>query len=204
VPRTCSRAQHVVYADADLGPAREAVDLLAAVRNASIVLTPHVLFAAESPRGVRIDLIVLNAGTFNGGIVGVSADDAGRAFCAWWAKRTRMLADRVDGRLMDQRWLNLVPHLFGNVAMLKDPGVNVGHWRIESDADVQRTDGGYALRGHPISILHMSGFDPRTPAQWSKYAPGLVASEGTALRELADRYAAAARVPSRREPPGRP
>ena len=115
-----------------------------------------------------------------------------------------MLVDRVNGRLTDQRWLNLVPQLFGNVFVLDDPGVNVGHWRIESDADVQRTDGGYALRGHPISIVHMSGFDPGMPAQWSRHAPGLVASDGTALRELADRYAAcaSARTIPDRDPPG--
>ena len=182
--------RHVVYADADLWLLEKPSTLLAAVREASIVLTPHLVVAAQSPRGMRNDLKVLHAGTFNAGIVGVSADEGGRAFCPWWAKRTLAMADRLDGRPCDQRWLNLVPHLFRNVSMLDDPGVNVGHWRIESHADVQRTPNGYALLGHPISILHMSGFDQGMPAQWSRHAPGLVASEGTALRELADRYAA--------------
>jgi hypothetical protein len=40
--------------------------------------------------------------------------------------------------------------------------------------------------GHRAVIY---AFDPGKPSQWSRHDPDLVAREGTALRELADKYA---------------
>ena len=179
----------VIYADADLWLIDRPESLLRAVLGASIVFTPHAVLPPASPRAVRKDLLLLTAGTYNAGLVGVSEGEVARGFCAWWAERALTLADRPVLKPSDQRWLNLVPHLFRDVLVLDDPGVNVGHWRIESDTDVELSEGCYRLRGHPIALLHMSGFDPAKPSQWSRHDPELVAREGTALRKLADRYA---------------
>jgi hypothetical protein len=182
--------RHVVYADADLWMLAPPSSLLRAVREASIVLTPHVVLPPQSRRALANDLVVANAGTFNAGVVAVSDGVVARGFCAWWAERALTFADRIDGQPWDQRWLNLVPYLFRDVVALDDPGVNVGHWRIESDADVACTQDGASLRGHPVSLLHMSGFDPARPSQLSRHAADLALRAGTSLRELAERYAA--------------
>ena len=179
----------VFYADADLWMVARPDGLLEAMGRADILLTPHLVAPHRIPDDIRLELVVLTAGTFNAGLVGVADSDAGRRFCAWWGARTFTFGSRVDGFASDQSWLNLAPGCFPEATVLADGGVNLGHWRIAGHEEVGDASGRAAWRGEPVSILHMSGFDPEAPERLSRHRPGLPAPPGSALRRLTDRYA---------------
>ncbi len=179
----------VLYADADLWMLARPDPLLDAMREAEILLTPHLVAPLRMPEDLTLELVVLTAGTFNAGLVGVANTDAGRRFCAWWGARATTFADRPRDRASDQRWCNLVPGCFPEAKILAAGGVNLGHWRIAVHDQVGRTADRTTWRGEPVSLIHMSGFDPAAPDQLSRYRPDLIAPAGSPLRDLTERYA---------------
>jgi hypothetical protein len=180
--------RHVIYADADLWMLAYPGSLLAALRHADIVLTPHFVLPHGPHHDLGFERVVLTAGTFNSGIVGVTAGTSAQHFCAWWAQRTLSFSDRIEDRASDQRWLNIAPYLFPGVCALSDPGVNAGHWSIDAYGDVTESACGIAVRGHRITLMHMSGFEPGNPARLTRHRPALLLPEGSPLRGLAERY----------------
>jgi Nucleotide-diphospho-sugar transferase len=181
--------QHVIYADADLWLLDAPASLIDALDGADVLFTPHAVALLDDGHSIDRDLLLVNAGVFNSGLVAVRNSDNAERFCAWWGERTETYRDRSHGRLRDQRWLNLAPYLFPRVGVVTDPGLNVGHWRIADAGDLNHRDGRFFLGAHAVSIMHMSGFEPATPETFSRHAPQLAAKSGSALRMLTDRYA---------------
>ncbi len=192
--------RRVIFADTDLWVISPPRALLEALDLHDIVLTPHAVLPPGRHHTIERDLVLLNAGVFNAGIVGVRAGSNAEAFCRWWAERTLQFRDRPLARFSDQRWLSLVPYVFQGVGSVLDPGVNVGHWRIEHADDVVGTPEGLQVRGHPISILHMSGFDPEHPELLSQYVPSLVLPQESVLHAATQRYATLLSAAGRRRP----
>ena len=102
---------------------------------------------------------------------------------AWWGERLDAANHgRVEeGAYYDQRWLDLVPALFGGVEVLRDERFNVGHWSLpERDAA-------------DVRLLHASGFDPERPRTVTSHDPRLADVEararGRAARALRGRAA---------------
>ena len=150
--------RHVIYADADLWLLDAPTSLISALDEADILLTPHAVLPPGPRHALDLDQLLLNAGVFNSGLVALRNCSDAERFCAWWDERTATFRDRPFGKRSDQRWLNLVPYIFRSVKALTDPGVNVGHWRIAHADDVEHRDGRFFLRGHAISVMHLSGF----------------------------------------------
>lgn len=53
----------------------------------SLILTPHLLKPLPGKDRVARELNILQAGSFNGGFVGVSDNGPARAFLKWWQER---------------------------------------------------------------------------------------------------------------------
>jgi hypothetical protein len=122
---------------------------------------------------------MLGAGTFNAGCVAVADSRVGRSFLDWWSERLRLdcLHDLAAGLHGDQRWLDLVPGMFGETAVVRDPRCNVAYWNLADRADEKPR------------FFHFSGFDPRSPEIVSRHAPGLTTTATGPFEALFVRYA---------------
>ncbi len=123
--------------------------LLDAVRDAPVVLTPHLL----EPVAVDRELQILLSGVFNGGVIGVGGDARGRAFLEQWSERLdtycRSAVER--GLYYEQRWLDLAPSTCTGLRILRDPTINVAWWNLpERDPGQSR-------------LLHFSRQGPALP-----------------------------------------
>jgi hypothetical protein len=168
---------------ASLAPVFEALERDAAV------LTPHLL----EPAGADHELMILLAGVYNGGLVGVADRPAGRGLLAYWQDRVRRhcLLDPANGLHYEQRWLDLVPTLFEGVRVLRDPTINVGHWNLhERDVSVD-VDGTVRVGGAPCRLFRFSGFDPDAGDALTRWIPGRTLADAGAAAPVFERFRAA-------------
>ena len=163
----------VLYLDADMAAFGPLDDLLAAVCEHPMVLTPHLV----EPGALERERLVLASGTYNGGLVGVRDTPAVRRFLAWWQARIEQhpLSDPAAGINHDQRWLDLAPGHVAGLHVLRAPDINVGHWRLPA--------------ARPPRLAHFSGFDPAAPELVSRHAPGLRSADAGAAAPLHAEYA---------------
>jgi hypothetical protein len=161
-----------LYLDADMAVFGPLDDLLAAVREHPMVLTPHVV----APGALDRERLVLAAGAYNAGLVGVRDTPAVRRFLAWWSARVEQhpVSDPAAGINHDQRWLDLAPGHVAGLYVLRAPDVNVGHWRLPA--------------ARPPRLAHFSGFDPAAPELVSRHAPGLRTADAGAAGPLHAEY----------------
>jgi hypothetical protein len=139
----------------------------------SIVLTPHLLAPLED---ADRELNILLSGTFNIGFLGVSTK--AREFLAWWQDRVfaHCRHSVAEGMHWEQRWIDLVPALFEDVCILRDPGANVGHWNLP-ERDVQT-----------CRLFRFSGFSPDDPATPTKHSARLTMANLGPAAAVFDRY----------------
>ena len=151
----------VIYMDPDTVLYSRLDDVLHALEHDSIALTPHQTQPEDDWRGIwDNEICSLRHGIYNLGFVAVAATDAGRAFAAWWRERCHRLCidDVPNGLFTDQRWVDLVPALFPEVAILRTPRLNVSTWNL-SKRRVTREDGQLLVNGEPLGFYHYTGFD---------------------------------------------
>lgn len=133
----------------------------------SLLLTPHLLAPLGS---VARELNILQCGTFNGGFVAVRGGGEGEPFLAWWQER--LLEDcryaPAEGLHFEQRWLDLAPGLLDGVAVVRDPGVNVGHWHLP-ERQVRVEGETIWADGSLCRLFRFSGFDMEHPEKATRY-----------------------------------
>jgi hypothetical protein len=158
-----------------------------ALSTASVVLTPHLL----APSTAAQELMVLLAGAFNGGIVGVAEGADGRAFLRWWQDRVRLhcVRDVANGLHFEQRWLDLVPGQFEGVHPLRDPAVNVGHWNLAERA-VRIRDGRVLVGDEPCLLFRFSGYSPQERGRVTAYVPQRTLADVGAAGAVFERFCA--------------
>lgn len=182
----------VCYFDPDIEVFSRIVEVEDALGRGQVVLTPHL--TAPLPRDGRVpsELEILRAGSYNLGFIGVPAGDQGRFLLRWWQERLRTdcRVDFAAGLFVDQRWIDLVPGLLDDVAILRLSSLNVAYWNLPTRS-VTRAGDGYAVDGLPLRFFHFSGFDPRQPDRLSKYQDRLELRDDEVLGELYDHYGAA-------------
>lgn len=157
-----------------------------ALREASAVLTPHLLAPPSGPDALRTELNVLRAGVFNGGFLGFSRHPEALAFLRWWKRRTERdcYRDVERGVHFEQRWLDFAPSLMPSCRLVRDPGLNVGHWNL-LDRRIEILPGGEILAdGRPCRLFRFSGYDPARPDQVTRYNPGLAVVATGAAAEI--------------------
>jgi hypothetical protein len=154
----------VLYLDPDQWLLAPIPDVLERVAAHAMVLTPHLV----RPHDARRELMVLESGAYNAGLVGCAERPETRRFLAFWADRIRRHPEVAPGRGLnyDQRWLDLAPGHLADLHVLRAPDVNVGHWRLPIDT--------------PPRLMHFSGFDPARPDRVSAHSdapPGALAPQ---------------------------
>jgi hypothetical protein len=150
-------AKYVTYVDPDCylySPMEEVFNLF--TKGSSIIITPHVMEPIEDASAPS-EVDFLRAGTFNLGFISVRDTPETRRFLAWWGDRLRNLCvfDPISGLFVDQKWIELAPSFFQQVAILRHPGYNVAYWNI-FQRGIERLPGGWHVQGEPLRFFHFS------------------------------------------------
>ena len=170
-----------LYLDSDQWVLGDLEPLWNAIERNAIVLTPHLAEPAAGSDAAARERMLLRCGTHNAGAIGVSDHPEAHRMLAWWTERIDSINHGgVDaGVYYDQRWLDLVPGLFADVAVLRDERFNVGHWNLPERADAD------------VRLLHASGFDPLQPQRVTQHDPRLDDVPTGSVAPLLERYAQA-------------
>lgn len=155
----------------------------------SVLLTPHYLEPPGGASGVEWELKTLRAGVFNGGFLAFSNREESRRLLAWWKRKTRRGCFRAvdQGVHFEQRWLDFFPSFAPDAHILRDPGMNVGHWNL-AERRIRVRQGRVTAGSAPCRVFRFSGYEPERPRMVTKYNPHLtVASTGEAA-EVFHRY----------------
>lgn len=162
--------------------------ILDGLTGSAMALTPHLLTPPLGDDAAERTRDVLLAGTFNGGVVAAADTPATHGMLAWWEDRMRdeCVKDVAHGRHFEQRWLDLLASTFPDVAILRTPGLNLGHWNI-ADHAIGGGPGRLTADGHDVSVVRFSGFDAHDPDVVTRYAPDRLAG---GLGPITDYFAA--------------
>ena len=162
--------EQVIYIDPDIylfQPLKEVLELLH--HGASVVLTPHLLAPITDDRNPN-ELSIRIAGTYNLGFCAVSNQETTRKFLNWWQGKLERdcVVDFYNGIFVDQSWIDLVPALFDNVAILRHQGYNVAYWNLDQ-RHISRAEEQWDVNGDRLVFFHFSGINPQNPYKLSKY-----------------------------------
>ncbi|MDS4028459.1 MAG: glycosyl transferase [Candidatus Contendobacter sp.] len=155
-------AEKIFYFDPDIVILSGLDDLIEQLDQRSILLTPH-LSEPEQTLDAIVDneIASLKHGIFNLGFLGVRTSAEGLRFLNWWAERLRYFChdDIAGGLFTDQRWLDLAPVFFEDIAILREPIYNVATWNLTHRPVAGSLERGFTINGEPLSFYHFSGFD---------------------------------------------
>lgn len=157
--RSCKK---VIYLDPDIVAFSRLDDILEALDSANIVLTPHQTRPEQSLAAVMDNEICsLKHGVYNLGFVAVAATEIGLEFAEWWSKRVYYFcrADIPNGLFTDQRWIDLVPAFFTDVAIMRSSRHNVATWNLTTRVLSVSENGQYLVDSQPLGFYHFTGFD---------------------------------------------
>lgn len=190
----------VVYLDPDIWVLRPLTGVLAELRTASGVLTPHVLSPASTSEAIWDGEVgSLKHGVFNLGFLGVRDCPEGHALARWWDERLWMACwDAPEqGLFTDQKWMNLAPVFFPGVVVLRDAGLNVASWNLNSRV-IARSEDGYEANGEPLTFFHFTKAEtvgPQMTALHAGTSQPVAQLWGDYLAALAARRSGLPRIP---------
>lgn len=152
----------VIYLDPDTVVFSPLTEITNALDESSILLTPHQV-TPELDVSAIIDneICSLKHGIYNLGFIAVKNSPVGNKFAKWWTERTYYFCrdDIPNGLFTDQKWIDLVPALFPEVAILLSTRYNVATWNITTRHLSLTENGSYLVDGLPLGFYHFTGFD---------------------------------------------
>jgi hypothetical protein len=155
-------AERIYYFDPDILVTRRLDDLERILDRSSVLLTPHMTVPETDLYAIMDnELCCLRHGVYNLGFLAVRLTPEGLRFIDWWADRLRRYCyDEVaNGLFTDQRWVDLAPALFDEIAIVKGPQFNVATWNLTHRRATGRVPYELEINGHPLVFYHFSGFD---------------------------------------------
>jgi glycosyltransferase involved in cell wall biosynthesis len=157
---------------------------------ALLVLTPH-LNAPMTDDKLPDELGIMRSGVYNCGFVAINAaHPSSRDIIEWWSCKLEFgcFVDLEAGLFTDQKWMDLAPGMFPDVAILRDDGYNVAYWNLAQRPVARAACGGYSAGGVPLVFAHFSGVALANPMAFSKHQNRFNADNIGGLRPLYDRY----------------
>ena len=155
-------ASKVIYLDPDTVAFSRLDDILEALDESNIVLTPHQITPEKTLAAIMDNEICsLKHGIYNLGFFAVSATNVGHEFADWWSQRLYYFCreDFQHGLFTDQRWIDLVPAFFDGVAIMRSPRHNVAPWNLTTREVSFDRAGNYLVDGEALGFYHFTGFD---------------------------------------------
>jgi len=159
--RRFPQENHFVYLDPDILVTGPFTELLEALKNHTIILTPHLCEPEENLDAIMDNEIrALKHGVFNLGFLAIRRSDEAERFIDWWSSRLREFCyiDIQGGLFTDQKWINLALCFF-NVFVFKHRGYNVAPWNLSRRRLTQTEGGEFHVGNDPLRFFHFSGFD---------------------------------------------
>jgi glycosyltransferase involved in cell wall biosynthesis/SAM-dependent methyltransferase len=180
----------IAYFDPDIQVASRMTELEAVLREHAIVLTPHVLDGMPRDGRKPSETDILMAGVYNLGFIGMTGHDDAHRMLGWWSER--LLKDchvaPERGLFVDQRWVDFVPGLVSDLAILRDSAYNVAYWNLPERTLSRDECGAVLVDGRPLRFFHFSGYSPDRRAQLSKHQDRVQLADDEVLEELCDAY----------------
>jgi hypothetical protein len=180
----------VIYLDPDMEIYSSLDDIISALGETSIALTPHQTQPESSLEDVINNEITISLkhGVYNLGFIGLSKGTVADAFAEWWSNRVYYFCrdNTAHGLFTDQRWIDLVPCFFPDVAIIRTPRHNVAPWNLTTRKLTQDSNGNYIIDGEPLGIYHFTGLDSGAHDRKSKR----LLSENPLLKPLLEDYKA--------------
>jgi Nucleotide-diphospho-sugar transferase len=153
--------EKVIYLDPDILCFRRFDEVLAALDQYCIVLTPHI--CSPIPEGLFPDeREFMASGIFNLGFVALRNCEETQRFVGWWARRLarECLNEPEAGLFVDQKWMDVVPACFDRVLTMRNHAYNVAFWNLHERALEERQGVLYDARsGERVAFVHFSGFN---------------------------------------------
>ncbi len=160
--------QRLLYLDPDIQVTSDLSQLFERLLQKSIMLTPHITRAIDDG-SFASEVRIMQSGTYNLGFIGISDTPTTREMLAWWQKRCHdhCVSRPEQGLFVDQKWIDLVPGLFGDVDVIREPGYNVAYWNLhEREVTINSPP---LVNGQTLRFFHFSGYDPDKPHIVSKH-----------------------------------
>jgi hypothetical protein len=154
-----------------------------------IVLTPHLEKDFPEDGLMPDDSVVMTHGIYNLGFIGLNSSANARAFLAWWKGKLydKCIFDVRTGYFVDQKFIDLVPGLFPNVYVERDPGYNVAWWNLHSRT-LGREGGGWTCNGGPLYFYHFSNYRLDHPERITRYTTRHTFETRPDIRPLFEEY----------------
>lgn len=176
--------EKAIYLDPDILCFRRLDEVLTALDQFSVVVTPHV--CSPVPEGLSPDeREFMTAGVYNLGFIAVRNSEETRRFVGWWGDRLarECLLERDAGLFVDQKWVDMVPACFDHVFIMRDPAYNIAYWNLHERTLEERQSDFYEARsGHRVAFVHLSGFSPGETNLVCRYVPGNPLSHSVAKK----------------------
>ena len=163
----------VIYMDPDTCCFTPYIQNLLATHPQSILLTPHQLSPNKSEHSVRDnELGSTKYGVFNLGFACVRATDQGKDYAQWWRRSCEMACyeEVAEGIFTDQKWCDLVPALFEDFAVVRDPGMNVASWNLSRRKIFFNAAGDPVIDGQSLKFFHFTKVGSVGNAMIARYA----------------------------------
>lgn len=154
--------ERVIYFDPDIQLFSSGARLLQHLRDADVVLTPHLTAPLADDKHPS-DLSILQSGTYNLGFVAMRRCEETARLLRWWQGKLERdcVVDIPRGLFTDQKWMDLVPGFCTRTVVERHPGWNVAYWNL-AHRQVESGAGGFTVNGLPLFFFHFSGYDPRS------------------------------------------
>ena len=160
----------LLYLDPDIQVFSSLATLSSRLDEYSILLTPHITSPIPNDGGVPTDHIILKAGSYNLGFLGLRNDTVTRQLLTWWTEKLyhNCIVSFARNLFVDQRWMDMVPGMFEGVGICREPGYNIAYWNLH-ERELEVKDGSITVNREPVYFFHFSGFNPDEPHRVSKF-----------------------------------
>ena len=181
----------VTYLDPDIFVYAPLAQVRKALDEAPLALIPH-LTRPLSGQANPNDHTILTSGAYNLGFLAARRSGEIFALMDWWAEKCRFdcRVDFAHGLFTDQKWMDLAPGMVSDVAILRDPGLDIAYWNLEGRT-LAHGPQGWQVNGEPLGFFHFSGFDPHRPEVLSKHQDRIGVAPESPLARLLEDYAKA-------------
>ena len=198
-------ADHVLYLDPDVQVFASLDDIGELAEEHGIVLAPRVTGPVPRDGGRPTEQEILTAGAYDLGFIALGSGETAGRFLDWWmdgllkARSEEELQElphfedrwhqetQPEPLFADRRWVDLVPNLFPEVKLLRDPGYDVAYWNLHSRT-LHRDGDNITVNGDTLRFFHFSGFLPDFPHWLSQHATRVKLSETPILADLCASY----------------
>ncbi|HEV7493822.1 methyltransferase domain-containing protein [Baekduia sp.] len=187
---------HAVYLDPDIRVVSPLDEIRELAIEHGIVLTPHNLTPIPRDGRYPSEESILIAGAYNLGFIGLGQSEAATGLLDWWSERleTDCVVDPASGRFVDQKWIDLVPGIWPETHLLRDPAYNIAYWNLHARTLEVNGDARHPrIDGRPVRFLHFSGYNPDRPDELSKHQDRIRFSERPDVKAVCDLYGEALR-----------